>query len=177
MGYIIELTFGEWTAAKPLTCSRIDHYSSSFSSDNINVIVGFLATVIDRLSDSLRDADSITPLIAQPAPLFHFPWSRQGSLSSDPNIDYNHMIVVKWATISTWAKSSALDSGTTLFSEPEPNSKVVVKVSSRNLSGGCVITRARKIVTKFHNYSYEIVMSLVIVNSYKNAHNSYQIVK
>ena len=41
----------------------------------------------------------------------------------------------------------------------------------------CVITRARKIVTKFHNYSYEIVMSSVIVNSYKNGHNSYQIVK
>ena len=40
-----------------------------------------------------------------------------------------------------------------------------------------LITRARKIVTKFHNYSYEIVMSLVIVNSYENAHNSYQIVK
>ena len=40
-----------------------------------------------------------------------------------------------------------------------------------------VITRARKIVTKFHNYSYEIVMSPVIVNSYKNGHNSYQIVK
>ena len=39
-----------------------------------------------------------------------------------------------------------------------------------------VITRARKIVTKFHNYSYEIVMSPVIVNSYKNGHNSYQIV-
>ena len=38
-----------------------------------------------------------------------------------------------------------------------------------------MITRARKIVTKFHNYSYEIVMSPVIVNSYKNAHNSYQI--
>ena len=37
--------------------------------------------------------------------------------------------------------------------------------------------RARKIVTKFHNYSYEIVMSPVIVNSYKNGHNSYQIVK
>ena len=40
-----------------------------------------------------------------------------------------------------------------------------------------IITRARKIVTKFHNYSYEIVMSPVIVNSYKNGHNSYQIVK
>ena len=40
-----------------------------------------------------------------------------------------------------------------------------------------MITRARKIVTKFHNYSYEIVMSPVIVNSYKNGHNSYQIVK
>ena len=40
-----------------------------------------------------------------------------------------------------------------------------------------VMSRARKIVTKFHNYSYEIVMSLVIVNSYENAHNSYQIVK
>ena len=40
-----------------------------------------------------------------------------------------------------------------------------------------VISRARKIVTKFHNYSYEIVMSPVIVNSYKNGHNSYQIVK
>ena len=40
-----------------------------------------------------------------------------------------------------------------------------------------MISRARKIVTKFHNYSYEIVMSPVIVNSYKNAHNSYQIVK
>ena len=39
------------------------------------------------------------------------------------------------------------------------------------------ISRARKIVTKFHNYSYEIVMSPVIVNSYKNGHNSYQIVK
>ena len=40
-----------------------------------------------------------------------------------------------------------------------------------------LIIRARKIVTKFHNYSYEIVMSPVIVNSYKNGHNSYQIVK
>ena len=40
-----------------------------------------------------------------------------------------------------------------------------------------VIIRARKIVTKFHNYSYEIVMSPVIVNSYQNVHNSYQIVK
>ena len=40
-----------------------------------------------------------------------------------------------------------------------------------------LISRARKIVTKFHNYSYEIVMSPVIVNSYKNGHNSYQIVK
>ena len=40
-----------------------------------------------------------------------------------------------------------------------------------------IIIRARKIVTKFHNYSYEIVMSPVIVNSYKNGHNSYQIVK
>ena len=40
-----------------------------------------------------------------------------------------------------------------------------------------IISRARKIVTKFHNYSYEIVMSPVIVNSYKNVHNSYQIVK
>ena len=40
-----------------------------------------------------------------------------------------------------------------------------------------LISRARKIVTKFHNYSYEIVMSLVVVNSYENAHNSYQIVK
>ena len=40
-----------------------------------------------------------------------------------------------------------------------------------------MITRARKIVTKFHNYSYEIFMSPVIVNSYQNAHNSYQIVK
>ena len=40
-----------------------------------------------------------------------------------------------------------------------------------------IISRARKIVTKFHNYSYEIVMSPVIVNSYKNGHNSYQIVK
>ena len=38
-----------------------------------------------------------------------------------------------------------------------------------------LISRARKIVTKFHNYSYEIVMSPVIVNSYKNGHNSYQI--
>ena len=44
-------------------------------------------------------------------------------------------------------------------------------------SNNLVITRARKIVTKFHNYSYEIVMSPVIVNSYKNGHNSYQIVK
>ena len=40
-----------------------------------------------------------------------------------------------------------------------------------------IMSRARKIVTKFHNYSYEIVMSPVIVNSYKNVHNSYQIVK
>ena len=40
-----------------------------------------------------------------------------------------------------------------------------------------LMSRARKIVTKFHNYSYEIVMSPVIVNSYKNGHNSYQIVK
>ena len=40
-----------------------------------------------------------------------------------------------------------------------------------------LIARARKIVTKFHNYSYEIVMSLVIVNSCKNVRNSYQIVK
>ena len=40
-----------------------------------------------------------------------------------------------------------------------------------------VISRARKIVAKFHNYSYEIVMSPVILNSYKNVHNSYQIVK
>ena len=44
--------------------------------------------------------------------------------------------------------------------------------------GECsVMTRARKIVTKVHNYSYQIVMSPVIVNSYKNGHNSYQIVK
>ena len=43
--------------------------------------------------------------------------------------------------------------------------------------GYTIISRARKIVTKFHNYSYEIVMSPVIVNSYKNGHNSYQIVK
>ena len=51
---------------------------------------------------------------------------------------------------------------------------------------GLVIIRAWKIVTKFHNYSYEIVnraylvnMSPVIGNSYphKNVHNSYQIVK
>ena len=41
----------------------------------------------------------------------------------------------------------------------------------------CLMNRARKIVTKFHNYSYEIVISPVIVNSYKNVHNSYQIVK
>ena len=40
-----------------------------------------------------------------------------------------------------------------------------------------VMSRARKIVTKFHNYSYEIVMSPVIVNSCKNVRNSYQIVK
>ena len=45
------------------------------------------------------------------------------------------------------------------------------------LKTGNLISRARKIVTKFHNYSYEIVMSPVIVNSYKNGHNSYQIVK
>ena len=36
--------------------------------------------------------------------------------------------------------------------------------------------RARKIVKKFHNYSYEILISPVIVNSYKNGHKSYQIV-
>ena len=40
-----------------------------------------------------------------------------------------------------------------------------------------MISRARKIVTKFHKYSYEIVMSPVIVNSYKNGLNNYQIVK
>ena len=44
----------------------------------------------------------------------------------------------------------------------ESNTRVIRKVMSR----------ARKIVTKFHNYSYEIVMSPVIVNSYKNGHNS-----
>ena len=53
------------------------------------------------------------------------------------------------------------------LSAPE---KVLVKYS-------LVIIRARKIVTKFHNYSYEIVMSPVIVNSYENVRNSYQIVK
>ena len=40
-----------------------------------------------------------------------------------------------------------------------------------------MIIKARKIVTKFHNNSYEIFMSTVIVNSYKNVHNSYQIIK
>ena len=47
----------------------------------------------------------------------------------------------------------------------------------RKIAESLFISRARKIVTKFHNYSYEIVMSPVIVNSYKNGHNSYQIVK
>ena len=40
-----------------------------------------------------------------------------------------------------------------------------------------VIIKARKIVIKFHNYSYEIVSLTVIVNSYKNVQNCYQIVK
>ena len=40
-----------------------------------------------------------------------------------------------------------------------------------------IINRARKIATKFHYYSYEIVMITVIVNSYKNVHNNYQLVK
>ena len=41
---------------------------------------------------------------------------------------------------------------------------------------GTVITRDRKIVIKFDNYSYEIFAPIVIVNSYKNGQNSYQIV-
>ena len=40
-----------------------------------------------------------------------------------------------------------------------------------------IINKARKIVIKFHNYSYEIVLPTVIVNSYKNVQNCYQIVK
>ena len=40
-----------------------------------------------------------------------------------------------------------------------------------------VITRAQKIVIKFDNYSFEIVAFIVIVNSYKNGHNCYQIAK
>ena len=36
-----------------------------------------------------------------------------------------------------------------------------------------VIIKARKIVIKFNNYSYEIVARIVIVNSYKNVQNCY----
>ena len=40
-----------------------------------------------------------------------------------------------------------------------------------------VVSKARKIVIKFHSYNYEIVARTVIVNSYKNVKNCYQIVK
>ena len=60
--------------------------------------------------------------------------------------------------------------------EEEANQEELLLTLANSLDKYLII-RARKIVTKFHNYSYEIVMSPVIVNSYKNGHNSYQIVK
>ena len=41
-------------------------------------------------------------------------------------------------------------------------------IIKQHLQGSNIITRARKIVIKFHNYSYEIVEHTVIVNSYQN---------
>ena len=69
------------------------------------------------------------------------------------------------------------DTGTFLFTRYEYCTGVLVLVSLSECPVLRVVTRAWKIVTKFRNYSYEIVMSPVIVNSCKNVHNSYQIVK
>ena len=41
----------------------------------------------------------------------------------------------------------------------------------------CLMAKDRIIDIKFHNYSYEVVARTVIVNSYKNVQNCYQIVK
>ena len=56
-----------------------------------------------------------------------------GQCFSDPRRAYNHMIVVEWATIKTW---NALARKTRIYI-PETHSKVVVKLFSRFISGGC----------------------------------------
>ena len=40
-----------------------------------------------------------------------------------------------------------------------------------------LMSRVRKIVIKFDNFSYEIFAPIIIVNCYKNGQNCYQIVK
>ena len=138
-GYIIELSFGEWTSPKPVTCTYINHYSTLFSIHNLHNIVGFLASIIDRLP--LHGADSIAPLIVEPAPLFYFPWPTQGTRSSEqhPHISkYNHICIVEWDTISTWKLSTGRGfDNSTLFSVPDRHSKVVIKVSAPFMSGEC----------------------------------------